>query len=158
VLEGGTLITGTAGMTTFTVNATDTVGNATSQSVSYSVRYGTKLLYSPPVNGNVGSTVPIKLEPIDASGKNRSSASLTVQALCVVVKGATDCSGSPPISFGSGTLFSLVPELAPGGGYQFNVKTIGLKSGTTYQLLFRVAGEDASSYHVDAGANFTLTK
>jgi hypothetical protein len=36
-------------------------------------------------------------------------------------------------------------------------KTTRLKSGTTYQLLFRAAGEDGNSFHVDAGATFTLS-
>jgi hypothetical protein len=46
--------------------------------------------------------------------------------------------------------------LATGGGYQFNVKTFGLKTGTTYQSLFRVTGEDADSDHLDAGATSLL--
>jgi hypothetical protein len=146
-------------MSTFTVNAKDKVGNAASQSVSYAVRYGTQLLSKAPVNGNVGSTVPIKLELVNAAGQDLSSSSLTVHSLCVVVKGAKDCAQAPPgFNWTSGTpqLFTYQPDLSP-VGYQFNVKTIGLKAGTPYQLLFRVAGGDASSYHVDAEASFTLS-
>ena len=48
--------------------------------------------------------------------------------------------------------------LAPGGGYQFNVKTTGLSSGTTYQVLFRAGNEDAGSFHAEAQATFTVTR
>jgi hypothetical protein len=157
VASGSTFTATTPGTSTFTVKATDQVGNAASQAVSYAVRYGSKLLSKPPVNGKVGSSVPIKLELINAAGKNVSSASLGMQALCVVVKGATDCSGSPAIAYSPPQAFTFMPSLDTGGGYQFNVKTTGLKSGTTYQLLFRVTGEDGTSFHVDADATFTLS-
>jgi hypothetical protein len=157
VASGSTFTAATPGTSTFTVNAKDKVGNAASQAVNYAVRYGTHLLSKAPVNGNVGSTVPIKLELTNAAGKNVSSSSLTVHSLCVVVKGATDCSGSPAIAYSPPQAFTFMPSLDTGGGYQFNVKTTGHKSGMTYQLLFRVTGEDAGSYHVDAGASFTLS-
>jgi hypothetical protein len=137
--------------------------SGSSASVTQLVRYGVKLLYKSPVNGNVGSIVPIKLELTDAAGKNLTSSGLTVQALCVVAapaSGANPCAPAPAgfnWTTGSVQSFSYLSTLATGGGYQYNVKTTGLKSGTTYQLLFRVAGEDAGSYHVDGGATFTLS-
>jgi hypothetical protein len=71
----------------------------------------------------VGSTVPIIIELVNAAGQNLSSSSLAVQALCVVAKGTTDCTGTPPISYGTGSPFTFMASLDTGGGYQFNVKT-----------------------------------
>ncbi len=127
-------------------------------SLNQLVRYGVKLLYKPPMSGTAGSTVPIKIELVNYSGKNVSSATVGVTALCVVVQGAKDCSGTPAITYGTGSPFSFVATLDSGGGYQFNFKTTGLAAGPAYQLLFRAAGEDANSYHTDANAVFTLTK
>jgi hypothetical protein len=39
-----------------------------------------------------------------------------------------------------------------------DLKTTGLTAGKTYQVLFRLAGEDSGSYHADENATFTLTK
>jgi len=129
-----------------------------SSSLNQLVRYGVKLLYKPPMSGTAGSSVPIKIELVNYSGKNVSSATVGVTALCVVVQGAKDCSGTPAITYGTGSPFSFVATLDSGGGYQFNFKTTGLAAGPAYQLLFRAAGEDANSYHTDANAVFTLTK
>ena len=74
--------------------------------------------------------------------------------------GTTPCASAPTgFNWTSGPAqpFTYLSTLATGGGYQYNVKTTGLKTGTTYQLLFRVAGEDATSFHLDAGATFTLS-
>jgi hypothetical protein len=76
----------------------------------------------------------------------------------VKVPAATNCSGTPPISYGTGSPFTFMASLATSGGYQFNVKTTSLAAGKTYQLLFRVTVEDFGSYHVDAPVTFTLTK
>ena len=123
------------------------------------VQYGVVLLYKAPMSGKVGSAVPIKIKLTNAAGQNVSSSSLQVQALCVVVQGAQDCSGTPPISYGSGSPFTYSTNLAPGGGYQFTVKSTGLSTGKTYQMLFRVQGEPNSVYHVGPpAATFTLTK
>jgi hypothetical protein len=148
------------GTTTVTCGATDSddTNSPVSKSFTVTVRYGVKLLYKAPMSGKVGSAVPIKIELVSASGQNLSSSSLTVNALCVVVQGAKDCSGSAPMSFGGGSPFTFMASLDNGGGYQFNAKTTSLTIGKTYQLLFRVAGEDSTSFHADAGATFTLTK
>jgi|SRR6185437_3397709 len=75
------------------------------------------MLYKAPMAGNVGSTVPIKIELVNAKGQNLSSSSLGVSALCVVVQGASDCS-HPVISYGTGSPFTFMASLATGGGYQ----------------------------------------
>ncbi|HEX8917392.1 MAG TPA: hypothetical protein VF898_02725, partial [Chloroflexota bacterium] len=124
----------------------------------YTVQYGVKLLYKPPMTQKSGSTVPIKLELVDAHGTNLSSSGLAVQALCVVPQGSTSCSSAPTGFTYSNQFFTFLASLDNGGGYQFNVKSTGLTIGHTYQLLFDVAGESASTTHSDALATFTLTK
>jgi hypothetical protein len=148
------------GTTTVTCTATDSddTNSPVSASFTVTVRYGVKLLYKAPMTGKVGSNVPIKIELVNAAGQNVSSSSVTVQALCVVLQGATTCSGAPIIYANPNQFFTFMSGLDTGGGYQFNVKTTTLTTGKTYQLLFRVAGEDSSSYHADANATFTLTK
>jgi hypothetical protein len=143
---------------TATYTTDGTFASSTAAALTQLVRYGVKLLYRTPMSGKVGSTVPVKVELVNATGQNVSSPTVAVQALCVVVKGTTDCAGTPPISYGAGSPFTYLASLAPGGGYQFNVKTTGLSSGQTYQLLFRAGSEDAGSVHADAGATLILTK
>lgn len=121
------------------------------------IRYGVTLLYHAPKTGKVGHVLSLELELTGHGGMNQSKAGTVVNALCVALAGATSCAGAP-ISYGNGSPLTYVASLAPGGGYQFTVKTKGLAANTTYQLLFRAVGEDAGSYHVDAGATFTLTK
>jgi len=150
------------GIGAHTINASydgDTnFAGSTSSALSQLVRYGVQLEYKLPMSANSGSTVPIKIELVDAAGNNVSATTVGVEALCVVVKGATDCSGTPAISYGTDSPFSFMATLDTGAGYQFNVKSTGLAAGTTDQLLFRAAGEDSSSYHADANATFNLTK
>jgi hypothetical protein len=148
------------GSTTVTCTATDSddTNSPVKKTFTVTVRYGVQLVYRPPMIGNVGSTVPVKIELINGTGQNLSSSSIGVNALCVVVQGAKDCSGTPAISYGSGSPFTFMSSLDTGAGYQLNVKTAGLTAGMTYQLLFRAAGEDSGSYHADANAAFTLTK
>ena len=144
---------------TATYTADGNFASSTSSTLSQLVRYGVSLLYKPPMSRKAGSTVPVKVALVNAAGQNVSAPTVAVQALCVVVKGAaTDCSGTPAISYGAGSPFTYLASLAPGGGYQFNVKTTGLSSGKTYQLLFHAGNEDAGSFHADAQATFTLTK
>lgn len=52
--------------------------------------------------------------------------------------------------------FKYECEAGPGGGYHFNVKTVGLPAGTYH--LIRATGESDSAYHVDAGVTFNLSR
>jgi hypothetical protein len=136
------------------ITGQDIAGNSTTVSCPYTVQYGTSLLYKAPMSAKSGSTIPIKLELVNASKANLSSSGIALNALCVVPVGSTDCSNA--VGSNSGP-FTFLTSLAPGGGYQFNVKTTGLALGT-YQLLFRAAGESLGTFHADAGATFTITK
>ena len=143
---------------TCTATDSDDTNSPVSQTFTVTVRYGVKRLYKAPISGKVGSTVPIKIELVNATGQNLSSPSVTVQALCVVVTGATTCQNAVITYANPNQFFTFMSGLDTSGGYQFNVKTTTLTAGKTYQLLFRVTGEDTNSYHVDANATFTLTK
>src|SRR5688572_29422757 len=76
VANGSNIYTASADAKTFSVNATDHVGNTSSQSVSYSVGYGFVALYDQTKVHKSGSTIPIKIQIVDANGVNQSSASL----------------------------------------------------------------------------------
>jgi VCBS repeat protein len=79
VSNGAALDTSTAGTRTFTVTATDNVGNTSSQGVSYTVTYRFSGFLQPVDNpntvntGKAGRTYPIKFQLTDASGAFVSS-------------------------------------------------------------------------------------
>jgi hypothetical protein len=138
VANGGNIDTASAGGKTFTVNATDQTGNtATPESVSYSVGYGVVALYDQTRVHKSGSTVPIKIQIVDANGVNYSSASLVVQAMSVLMV-SENASGTPEDAGNSNPdlNFRYDPSL---GGYIFNLKATGHAAGI-YELHFVVGG------------------
>jgi hypothetical protein len=137
--NGNNIDTASAGSKAFTVNATDQVGNtATPQSVSYSVGYGFVAFYDQTKVHKSGSTVPIKIQIVDANGVNYSSASLLAQAMSVVLVSA-NASGTPEDAGNSNPDLNFRYD-ASLGGYIFNLKTTGYAAGT-YELHFVVAGD-----------------
>jgi hypothetical protein len=85
-----------------------------------------------------GSTVPIAIQVIDATGGNLSSASLAVVADGIAPAGGA--AAWPPQSAGNanaGAAFRFTS-----GQYLFNLKTTALPAGA-YELLFHVAGDPA---------------
>lgn len=141
VPSGSNFDTASAGAKTFAVNATDNVGNASSQSVSYSVGYAACLLYDDTRAAKSGSTIPIKFQLCDALGNDVSSAGITVSALQVVMLSTSasttvdDAGNANPDSN-----FRFDPTLGPTGGYIFNLQTTGLPTGS-YVLTFTVSGD-----------------
>jgi hypothetical protein len=69
--SGSLLPLGSAGSTTFTVHATDAVGNTSSASVTYQVTYAVRLLFDPERVVKSGSTLPVALQLADAAGNKR---------------------------------------------------------------------------------------
>src|SRR5215469_1265211 len=141
VPSGSSFDTASAGAKTFTVNASDNVGNASALSVSYSVGYTVCLLYDDTRAAKSGSTIPIKFQLCDALGHDVSSAGVTVTALQVVMISTNasttvdDAGNANPDSN-----FRFDPTLGPAGGYIFNLQTTGLSTGT-YVLTFTVSGD-----------------
>jgi predicted thioesterase len=136
--NGSALDTASVGAKTFTVTATDNVGNtATPSVVNYTVAFGLQVLFDQSKANKSGSTVPIKIRLVDANGANVSSAATVVHAISVVQTG----SEASPILDDAG---NANPDFdfrydAGLGGYIFNLKTTGYGTGS-YVLNFVVGG------------------
>jgi hypothetical protein len=85
--NGTNIDTATPGTKSFTVTATDGVGHAASQTVTYTViaapAYQMCALYDQSSEYKSGNTLPIKLQLCDANGNNLSSTAITVTAISV---------------------------------------------------------------------------
>lgn len=140
--NGDNIHTVTVGSKTFMVAATDNVGNeATPQSVPYTVSFGINVLFDQTKAHKSGSTVPIKIQLVDALGQNVSSPILLVQAVSLIQIATTaaetinDAGNSNPDAN-----FRFNSSI---GGYIFNLKTTGLHTGT-YRLGFTVGADRAT--------------
>jgi hypothetical protein len=103
---------------------------------AHAVGYGINPLFDQTKVHKSGSTVPIKLQLIDAAGANRSSSAIVVHATGVYL-----------ISTGAGGTLDDAGNANPdfnfrydSGGYIFNLKTTGYATGT-YALAFTVGGD-----------------
>lgn len=143
--NGAFLDTGSAGTKAFNVSSADRVGNtATPVVVNYTVGYGVTALYDQTKVYKSGSTVPIKIQLVDANGANVSSVSTVVHAIRVVQTSSQtstnlDDAGNSNPDFDFRYDGSL-------GGYIFNLKTTGYRTGS-YVLNF-VAGGGPTVYSV----------
>jgi endoglucanase Acf2 len=126
-------------MKTFTVSARDNTGNnATPQSVNYLVSYGVRVLFDQTKAAKSGSTIPIKIQLVDANGNNLSTSAVVVHAVSVVQTSSSasillDDAGQANPDFDFRYDSSL-------GGYIFNLKTTGYGTGT-YVLTYTVQGD-----------------
>lgn len=135
--NGGHLDTVSVGGKTFTVNASDNVGNsAAPTTVNYNVAFGVVALFDQTKASKSGSTVPIKLRLVDANGVNVSSAATIVHAVSVVQTG----SNASPVLDDAGASNPDFDFRLTGDSYQFNLKTTGYGTGT-YALNFTVSGD-----------------
>jgi hypothetical protein len=82
-----------------------------------------------------GSTIPIKIQLVDALGHNVSSAAMVVHAVSLVQIATT--AGEAINDAGSSNPDANFRFDASLGGYIFNLKTTGLPTGT-YRLSFTV--------------------
>jgi pectin methylesterase-like acyl-CoA thioesterase/pectate lyase len=133
--------TATVGPKTFNVNATDEAGNQASQTINYTVGFRLQPLYEAGKANKAGSTVPVKLQLLDNTGANVSSADKVVHALGVSLI-STETYG-PIADAGNanpGQNFRFDPALGETGGYTFNLKTTGYAPGT-YRLYFTVGAD-----------------
>jgi hypothetical protein len=129
-------------MKTFTVSASDNAGNvAAPQSVNYLVSYGVLVLFDQSRAAKSGSTIPIKIQLVDANGNNVSAPGVVVHAVSVVQTSSSatvvlDDAGQANPDFD----FRFDPTLGGTGGYIFNLKTTGYGTGT-YVLNYTVSGD-----------------
>ncbi len=136
VSSGSPIDTSSFGAKSFTVTATDNVGNTSTQTVTYNVTYNVCLAYNPKAVYQAGSTIPIKLSVCDPNGNNLSSSAVALRAVGVglvstAVFGDVDSSGGANPDGD----FRLV-----GGFYVFNMSTKGLATGS-YYLYFTVGSD-----------------
>jgi hypothetical protein len=112
-----------------------------SNALNQLVKYNICLLYDPQKQAtSAGSTMPVKLQLCDASGKSVSSSSLTLTAINVDGK-ANLLNDSGNANPGNRFVYSS-------GYYQFNLKvpTSGLNSGKQHYLSFTVSGDTITTY------------
>ena len=143
--NGSALDTASIGSHSVTVSATDLAGNASVPTVvNYTVAYGIVALYDQTKAHKSGSTIPIKIRLVDASGANVSSSATVVHAVSVI-----QISSQASTNFGdsgnSNPDFDFRYD-ASLGGYIFNLQTTGF--GTGSYLLSLVAGNSPTVYSV----------
>ncbi len=137
--SGAPLDTTSVGVHSFTVEATDTAGNAGSKTVVYTVAYDVRLIGDPSKPVKAGSVIPIKLRLVDASGVNVSSAAVTLTAAGLVPAGTPPASNAvrSPGRANPGGVFRYDPTLR---GYVFNLSTKGLAPGA-YNFAYTAGGD-----------------
>ncbi len=138
VANGAPLDTSAVGARTFTVSAADTAGNSATRSVTYSVTYRICVLFDQSKAYRAGSTVPVKLQLCDSTGRNLSAAGLVVSAGSLTKVDST--ASSAVEDAGSANPDSNFRYDAALAGYIYNLSTAGLTTGT-WQLSFTVAGD-----------------
>jgi hypothetical protein len=138
---GTAITTASVGTKSFLVNANDAVGNASSQTVSYTVQYGICSLSDSARAYPGGAVIPLRLQLCNASGENVSASGISVHAT-----GVTQAATSAPGVLADGgnanpdNDFRYDPTLGGTGGYIYNLSTKGLGTGT-YTLHFQASGD-----------------
>jgi hypothetical protein len=138
VAAGSQIDTASPGVKVFQVDASDWVGNTSVQAVNYNVTYKLGLLYEPDKSYKKGSTVPIRLQLLDAADVNLSDASIILNSVDLV---KIDNSASSDVA-SSGNAnpdnnFRYDSDLQ---GYIYNLSTKALSTGT-WALKFTVTGD-----------------
>ena len=141
VADTAAISTNDVGTHTFTVYASDNVGNDDVKGVDYVVSFGVCPLYDVAKPKPAGSVVPLKMQLCNNSGGNLSSPSLTVTGLGLTfvstnVDGTVDDAGSA----NPDSDFRYDPSLGGSGGYIYNASTKGKARGT-WAMRFRATGD-----------------
>lgn len=160
VANGGTLDTATVGTKSFKVEARDKVGNTTSRTVTYTVRYASTGM----CQGTPGHTI---LQPINADGSSVFKQGSTVPATFRVrdATGASIGTDGVVTSFRivrttQGTAVQEVNEVVEsttphtefrwtGDQWRFNISTKELQPATTYY--YRISLNDGSTIEFNFG-------
>ena len=134
ITTGTTVVLSRPGLNTFTLTATDNVGNVATQTATFTVTYKFSG-FAPPIQSNgtdvfkLGSTVPIKFQLTDANGGYVSTAGayLTVQKLSGTVPTGTPIAAGASGSADSGNNFRYDTT---SNSYLFNLSTKPLAVGS----------------------------
>lgn len=140
VANGATIDTASVGTKGFTVEAADAVGNTASASVAYDVTYGVEVLFDQTKARKAGSTVPIKLRLVDASGANVSDATVALSAVRLTKLDNSATTVTDVAS--SANPDSAFRYDAALGGYIYNYSTRGLSTGT-WELTYTATDDPA---------------
>ena len=140
VADGANVDTTSVGKKSFSLSATDNVGNTANRAVEYEVTYKIHALYDQTKAHKIGSVVPVKLQLQDYDGANKSSAGIVVNATGLTKQ---DDTASTTVVSDAGNSNPDSNFRYSSGGYVFNLKTTGYAPGT-YVLTFRVAGDPAA--------------
>jgi probable HAF family extracellular repeat protein len=136
--NGASVDTSAVGTRSFVVNALDNAGNTNTRTVTFTVAYGLQVLSDQTKVHRIGSTVPLKIVLVDHSGRNVSSAAITLTAQSLV-QVSTQTSGVLDNS-GNANADNTFRYDASSGGYIYNLSTGALTTGV-WELRF-VAGDD----------------
>ena len=134
VPNGGFIDTSTVGVHTFTVAATDAVGNKSSTTVTYIVSYAVCALYDPAKPAG-GSTFVFRIELCDANGADVSSATVTVHAVLITPGNVVP---SSPVQVTND--FDFIAGIGTSGGYLYVLDTKNLAPGA-YALHVTASGD-----------------
>lgn len=147
VANGTNISTTSIGSNSFAVNATDNVGNSSTQSVTYTVAYKVCVLYDPTRSVQSGSTIPLRVQLCDFNNANASSSSVVVHAISLVQVGTNASEIIQSVGDANpDNDFRYDGGLGQPGGYTFNLSTKGLMTGT-YVLSF-TAGADPTAHQL----------
>jgi hypothetical protein len=152
VSNGQTVVLTQPGTNTFTLTATDKVGNTATQSATFKVLYNWLGLLPPiPSSGiavfKLGSAIPLKFQLTNANGGSVSTAhaTLTVQKLSNNIPVGTPINATPPGSVSTGNVFQY---MSGANLYMYVLSTKPLSSGT-WQI--QVHLDDGSVHSVTIG-------
>jgi hypothetical protein len=136
--SGQAIETATTGTKTFAVHAVDKAGNVLDRTLDYKVGFAVQALYDQTKAHKAGSTVPIKVQLVDANGTNLSAAAVTVaQAGLVKVDNSASSVVDAATAASADRDFRYDASIA---GYIYNLKTTGLTTGT-WDLKFTTSAD-----------------
>ncbi len=129
VADGASVDTASVGSKSFTVNASDNVGNTSTRMVEYEITYKIHALHDQTKARKLGAIIPVKLQLQDYHGANQSATAIVVKATGLTKQDST-ASTTIISDAGNANPDSNFRYDAALGGYIYNLQTTGLTAGT----------------------------